>query len=62
LISEILTLNHALNPHLEKHLTIPFRALNRKTRLEQFQLARALQKKGGQQFFSRDAQAMFGKA
>jgi hypothetical protein len=32
-------LNHADILHLEKHSTLLFRALNRKTRLEQFQLA-----------------------
>ncbi|HVH14583.1 MAG TPA: hypothetical protein VNA15_02545 [Candidatus Angelobacter sp.] len=39
LICEIFTLNHAHNLQLEKQSIVPFCALKRETRLDQFQLA-----------------------
>ena len=38
-----------------------FCVLNRNPRRETFQLARALQKKGGQEFFSRDTRVLFAR-
>src|SRR5207249_8312820 len=53
LISEIFTLDHADKSDMAECSTGPFYAPNRRTRPEQFQLARALWKKGGRQYFSR---------
>ena len=44
----------------EDHGSSLFCALKRKTHQYQFQLARALWKKGGQQFVSRDVGVLFG--
>jgi hypothetical protein len=43
----------------EDHYSTLFCALKLKTRPDQFQLARALKKKGGQQYFSRDTRVLF---
>jgi hypothetical protein len=51
LTSEIFTLNHSEKSILEKCLISPFLALNRETRLDQFQLAGSLWKKGGRNSF-----------
>jgi hypothetical protein len=43
----------------EDHHPSPFCVANANPRQETFQLARALKKKGGQQYFSRDARVLF---
>ena len=48
-----------LNLRLGKRSTVPFCALKRDARPEQLQLARGLQKNGGFEIFSRDADAVF---
>jgi hypothetical protein len=53
------TLDYGEKSHMGKRLTGLFQAVNLETRLEWFQLARALRKKGGQQYVPRDARVEY---
>jgi hypothetical protein len=60
LIRESRALNHALILRLGKRLTVLFCALNRETRLDQFQLAGPLSEKSQKAVAARDTNLLIG--